>query len=291
MLQELPLPIVSLPPVCVGEPWWLIYLAHEVGHHAQFDLLPGQKLVDDFRDLVASVIPDSETAERWRFRGEEIFADSFSLYMTGSWALWALTELEWTNETGMFNDGNPRYPSPGARLWLMAKVLNLLQLDGSAALRGFPEGSVFAAEGDQPRIVGDLAKAIHGSPIIGGKTFAQICDWRLEDHLGADAPVREWKQTFLKEEGGGMTPEQTLRAARIALSGGVAAWAAISADSDVQRRSDRKEQLAKDLLSALRDSHEPVERGAEDEPALTNIKSQALISTLFHSDPVELGVW
>ena len=88
-----------------------------------------------------------------------------------------------------------------------------------------------------------------------------------------------------------MTPDQTLRAARIALAGGVAAWAAISADSDVQRRSNRKEQLAKDLLSALRDSHEPVERGAEDEPALTNIKSQALISTLFHSDPLELGVW
>src|SRR5262249_47297549 len=41
MLREMPIPVVGIPPNSVDEPWWLAYLAHEVGHHVQFDLQGG----------------------------------------------------------------------------------------------------------------------------------------------------------------------------------------------------------------------------------------------------------
>ena len=47
-LGKLPVPLISLPPLCVTDPWWLILVAHEVGHHLQFDLCGGWTLVGTF---------------------------------------------------------------------------------------------------------------------------------------------------------------------------------------------------------------------------------------------------
>src|SRR2546427_3444117 len=35
LVGSLPLPLLSLPPWCVDSPWWLVYVAHEIGHHVQ----------------------------------------------------------------------------------------------------------------------------------------------------------------------------------------------------------------------------------------------------------------
>jgi len=150
MLQEIPVPIVSLPPQCVREPWWLIYLAHEIGHHVQFDLLPEEHLVKDFRQLIKSAIPDTDAADHWEYRGEEVFADVFSLYMTGPWALWALTELAWTTDVAMLDDQNVQYPAPAARLILMSTVVDHLGFDGGSARRGFPDAGTLAVSPIRP---------------------------------------------------------------------------------------------------------------------------------------------
>jgi hypothetical protein len=289
MLQELPVPIVSLPPQCVREPWWLIYLAHEIGHHVQFDLLPEEELVDDFRNLIKSAIPDGDAGERWRYRGEEIFADVYSLYMTGPWALWALTELEWTTDAAMINDQDVRYPAPTLRLLLMSNILDRMKLNGATALRGFPEAGALACHSEHSAIVGSIAEAVVTNPVASGKTLEQICAWRLTDHQGNQSPVTEWKETFLRT--GGKAPDETLSAARIALAGGVAAWAEASLETDRGKRTKIKDELAPKLLKALRDSHEPVERAAQNEPQATSMKSARLISLLFDSDPARLGAW
>ena len=38
MLRILPVPMIALPYGIVEEPWWLVLVAHEVGHHVQYDL-------------------------------------------------------------------------------------------------------------------------------------------------------------------------------------------------------------------------------------------------------------
>lgn len=37
-VKKLPIPLLRLPTWCVNAPWWLIYVAHETGHHLQHDL-------------------------------------------------------------------------------------------------------------------------------------------------------------------------------------------------------------------------------------------------------------
>jgi hypothetical protein len=288
MLLELPVPIVSIPPQCVREPWWLIYLAHEIGHHVQFDLLPKGKLVDDFRDLIDNAISETEVGERWKYRGEEIFADAYSLYMTGPWALWALTELEWTTDEAMIDDQNVRYPAPTARLLLMKSILDSLTFDGITALRGFPAAGALG-DSEQSRIVAVISQAVVTKRIADDKTFEELCAWNLTEHKGKAAAVTEWKDTFI--DSGGRAPDQTLRAARLALAGGVAAWADVSLGTDLAKRTVRKDELAQKLLTALRESHEPVERAAKDEPPTASQVSSELISLLFDSDPARLGAW
>jgi len=39
-IEQLPIPVIGLPPACQRRPWWLIVAAHEASHHVQFEL-PG----------------------------------------------------------------------------------------------------------------------------------------------------------------------------------------------------------------------------------------------------------
>ena len=36
--SSLPVTLLRLPPWCIQDPWWLVFVAHEVGHHVQADL-------------------------------------------------------------------------------------------------------------------------------------------------------------------------------------------------------------------------------------------------------------
>ena len=289
MLEELPVPLVNIPPNCTREPWWLVYLAHEVGHHVQYDLLPKQKLVDDFREIVKSAIGDEDAAERWQYRGEEIFADVFSMYMTGPWALWALTELVWTKDAAMIVDDQALYPSPAARLMLMSHVLDDLGFDGATARRNFPSAAILDAAPGDAAIVAAIAKTVMSRALVGGKTFADLCRWNPSEHQGPTAAVGEWIETFLRD--GSRQADEALSAARLAVAGGVAAWAEVSTETDAQTRVTLQERLARDLVVALRNSHEPVERAAQSEPAAASTSSRQLVSLLFQSDAARLGAW
>ncbi|MGH2535941.1 MAG: hypothetical protein ACRDHL_00935, partial [Candidatus Promineifilaceae bacterium] len=141
-LPQLPIPLVSLPPQCLAEPWWLIYLAHEAGHHIQHDL----ELVLPFSQQLMALAaggPSPADAGLWASWGQEIFADLFAVHMVGAAAVWALAELELQPNGGMALR-KESYPSPAARLSLSARAADALGLAGTAGLAGFDPAALLA---------------------------------------------------------------------------------------------------------------------------------------------------
>jgi len=125
-LKTLPVPLLRLPPWAVESPWWLVYVAHEVGHHVQKDLV----LIDWFATGVRAAAATSgafETSEldKWSRWAEEIFADLFSIMMIGPWAILGVLEAEWSPADLMVKRKR-EYPAPVIRLALMQQTAQTL---------------------------------------------------------------------------------------------------------------------------------------------------------------------
>lgn len=125
-LRTLPVPLLRLPPWCVAAPWWLIYVAHEVGHHIQREL----GLIRWFADAVASAVAtvgkmQPADAEKWRRWGEEIFSDMFSVAILGPWAILGILEVELAPHRQMATRRR-EYPAPIIRLALMDRAAERL---------------------------------------------------------------------------------------------------------------------------------------------------------------------
>jgi hypothetical protein len=304
-LAELPIPVVSLPPSCVTAPWWLIYLGHEVGHHVQYDLLPQSQLVGAFGQLLASAVkaePEGhdKTAQRWEKWKLEIFADVFSVFNMGGWAVWAMTELEMADEPTMFRS-KPLYPSSVVRLALMSAVADKLGLDGRAALRGLNPQTmvtgppVFDENKHDLRqlaaldlkFVSGMAAAVVKQSLGGAGRFEQLCDWRREDFMD-DGAVYHWKEGFSGREP--LAPELTLRAARLAVSGALAAWAEVSVIEDTEQRAEAQAKLVEDVLPMIAQSREEGTRAAEPPPP-TDVEQfgDKLARLLLEAGPETLG--
>src|SRR6266568_2659016 len=121
-VRLLPIPLIALPPVCIDRPWWLILLAHEVGHQVQHEI--GGGLIGAFADVVASLAVDCGAAgDAWRGWSQELFADAFAVLTVGRWAAWAVSELEQTTPERMAISLDDRYPPPLVRAAFMAGVV------------------------------------------------------------------------------------------------------------------------------------------------------------------------
>ena len=112
-INTLPIPLVALHPSTVPEPWWLVFVAHEVGHHVHFDLLENEVLVEQSRSWLVE-------AEQPHLDGRvyEMFADYFSVLTMGPAAIWALADLTWDEPDVMLRSTDV-YPSPAVRLAMM----------------------------------------------------------------------------------------------------------------------------------------------------------------------------
>ncbi len=205
-LANLPVPTLRLPTWCIDSPWWLVFIAHEVGHNIQQEL----GLVQPFRAVVAAAWQPAEPeatarAERWGRWSAELFADLVSVAMIGPWAIKALRELVLGPPEEMARPSGA-YPAPIVRLVLMARAADRLGMSGTEAIEGIdPAASsataqVVADMGDVDRV---LDRAL-GPLTEGGKTIAELCgltavrdglttkarSWAGELALGAGAPVR-----------------------------------------------------------------------------------------------------
>lgn len=134
-LNSLPIPCVRLPTWCVEEPWWMVVLGHEIGHHVQHRL----QLVRYFRDGLMQMAREqgltNDDIDRWGKWGEEIFADVFSVAIIGPWMLWPIVEVEWSPAREMVRRKTD-YPSPEIRLQLLMLAASRLGHDPAQALAG-----------------------------------------------------------------------------------------------------------------------------------------------------------
>jgi hypothetical protein len=298
-LNTLPIPIVRLPPVCAGAPWWLIYLGHEVGHHIQFGVLPNMALTSQFREKVGDAAlacaASDEEVTRWQRWSTEIFADIFALLLLGPWFLWAMVELELQAGSTMLASRSA-YPSSVLRLRLLASAVEQLGLSSDEALRGLvPEipgdrGAQLSLQVAQ-RVVDVALGPLADLPA----TLPELCAFRLEDHL-AGGTVDDWRELL---SGGGAPPaERKLRSSRLTVSAAVAAWADVikaddpaaaaggrAADGGYERRSARREALATAALGAITKNAEPGARPAVEAP---RIDGGALADLLLRADRRQL---
>jgi hypothetical protein len=290
-LNKLPIPVVRLQPACVGAPWWLVYLGHEIGHHVQFGILPKMTLVSQFREAVTEAVlsceGSDEEAAQWNSWSVEIFADIFGLLLLGSWFLWAMVELELQAADKMLARRSA-YPSPVIRLRLLALAAGRLGFSSgeALALRGLvPDRSGAGTEVGRDlmvaeRVVDAAFGRIPGLPA----TLPSLCAFRIEDHRRGGA-VDRWRDMFT---GGEAVPaERKLPSSRLVTSAAVAAWADIIAtDQSDEQRSARRRALAAMTMRAISDNAEPETRAAIEVPT---VDGGDLADLLLQASRQELG--
>jgi len=285
VIKEMPIPVVSLPPVCVDAPWWLIYLGHEVGHHVQVDLAEELGTPEEFRERVEHAAAtlrdprfDEETAQKWGGWAQEIFADAFSVCMMGQWAVWAMTELEIDEERTMLKR-KTRYPSPLVRLALLGRLADELgggAAGGKAVLRDYgldPEQAVQSKEGSETDPNGELRQlaafdmkimpkvtdAIISQPLASKRIFQELWAWNAED-FAQKGKVNNWAQGLRGKAD--LFLETNLRASRLMVSSAAAAWVGVTAITDAGEREQERGKLAENTLKKVVESREEVTRAA-----------------------------
>jgi len=221
-LNKMPVPVVRMAPSCVVAPWLVVYLAHEVGHHLQYDLLPQRALVVEFRQLVEAAVVkqtgSTEEAKKWGGWSKEVFADMFSVISMGPWAVWAMAELEFKSAKYL-DEERDAYPSPAMRLALLAEACDRVtgSRSGTEALRDLivPEAS--------PLRTAVLDAALGVLPGLGTT---------LESFYAADSPaftreVAQW-QTLL-EERDDRDPQPSVENAPVLTGAALATWETVAA--------------------------------------------------------------
>ena len=291
-IQDLPIPIVSLPPICLQEPWWLIYLGHEIGHHVQHDLAPNKELVNNFGSLLKTTalnapepVCDARGAERWYNWRQEIFADLCSIYSMGPWAVRALVELERSDEKTMLTS-KTAYPSSVVRLELLAHIVDALGLDGHAALDGImPTDMVTGAPlrdgnvdlrqvaSNDLKMIPKIVATTTTAPLADLEGFKKLYDWNSTD-FRPGGRVDTWTRELLTKPQ--PYPQEVLSAPRMIICAAVAAWLQVATITDVTRRKEARQRLAERLLPLLKSSREAGVRAPESiaQPDTTGLVDQ-----------------
>jgi hypothetical protein len=307
-LRKLAIPVVSIPPACMDEPWWLVHLGHEVGHHLQHDLLPDSALVGAFGDLLFETAVsrqeprlDASAAERWRDWGQEIFADACAVHAIGGWAARAVVELEWFGDASMLARRG-RYPPAVVRLDLLARLAGGLGMaaplggvDPAAITTGPPvlDGTgadLRAAAAEDWRALPAIVEAISTWPMCGLGGFKGLFGWDGAQSTDAARElaryVDDWTGMLLSSEY--LRPDRSLPAARWVAGAAVAAWTRVSAVEDPALREDARSRAAKRVLTVVAASREEGFR-APGEPVVPDPEALAaeLTDLLLAASPEE----
>ena len=286
-LNQLPMPVVRLPPICVVAPWWLVYVGHEIGHHIHY----GLNLVGWFRETVEQRIAQlggsQEDAERWGDWSQEIFADIFSVLIMGPWAVTAMVAFELSNPQAMLKRRS-RYPSPVVRLKLLAATADRLGVDGSARLQAYAL-DLAALEQASSEVSSDAAWV---APIIEialgplpnlSKSLPGLLLFRAEEYL-AGGPVAEWSTAFLEQKD--HIFYNNLREARLMTSATLHAWSEIVLRPE-QERTTLYTTLTKRAMDVIVKCREEGMRAAATVSEVELLGTD-LARLLRQADPIQL---
>jgi hypothetical protein len=127
-LHTLPVPAVAIPTMAAAEPWWLIVVGHEVGHHLERELGVRAKVrlpVEiEARTGKAEDLP--ALSARWGDWAEEAFADAVAVCCFGPAAAWVVAEFEYDDVAALLPDpagaAAALHPPPAVRLALYGEL-------------------------------------------------------------------------------------------------------------------------------------------------------------------------
>ncbi|MEP7120925.1 MAG: hypothetical protein ABJE95_08450 [Byssovorax sp.] len=287
-LKELPMPLIGLPPSVVTEPWQLALLAHEVGHHVEYDLLPASALIAAFRQLLEAAAPP-ESADAWALYHHEVFADAFSVAAIGPAAVRVIAELELADEAKMLDSGSAKYPCSAVRIALLAAVSAGLGADAGGAKSGIDPAALVQGPAISGRsadlraraaaelaAVPAIAHAILTGPLGDAGTLADLLAWRAAEHE-AGGEVSGWSTRL---RAGELFPEKTLRGPRLIISAAIDAWSRNEQIPDDGARAARQDHLRQSTLKMLTESREVATRAGA--PGSLESMPVPLGDTLWH---------
>jgi hypothetical protein len=267
-LKELPMPLIGLPPSAVAEPWQLALLAHEVGHHVEYDLLPASALIASFKQLLADAAPPAD-ADTWSLYHHEIFADAFSVAAIGPAAVRVIAELELSDDAKMLDSGSAKYPCSAVRIALLTAVSAGLGADASGSRSGIdPEAlargapivirsqDVRARASAELAAVPAVARAIVAGPLGAAGKLADLLAWDDDDYAGG-GKVEAWSTALLV---GTPFAETTLRGPRRIISAAIDAWSRTAQIEDDGAREAHQDHLRESTLAMLAQSREATTR-------------------------------
>jgi len=264
-LESLPIPVLRLPPWCVGAPWWLIYIGHEVGHHVQHKL----DLVGHFhKGLSAAALRaglQKDDAKRWGEWGEEIFADIFSVLMMGQWAVRAMAEAEMSTPEKMVKQKDT-YPAPIIRLALMERVARGLLLDTSEAVLGLQFEAVAKTDPKTEldyKVIDEVVKFVREELPGDLGTLENLCGFD-RSIFQPDASIEMLSR--LIPDGAALSDDESrtrVEAAREVAAASLCAWAGLAAKAEGDEREAARQKLSRQTVETLLTSGPRQTRGEE----------------------------
>ena len=169
MLRVLPVPLIGLPSGIVEEPWWLVLIAHEVGHHVQYDADP------EAVKRTGAALREATGDPAWEAWRQEVFADLFAVLALGPVAIEATAELEWDVPEAMAAT-KTLYPPAIVRLAIMAECARVAGYAGAAS--GVPFGADSWAD-TLAQVPADRREVVAGQLSCVGAVVAAVLDVRV----------------------------------------------------------------------------------------------------------------
>jgi hypothetical protein len=270
-LARLPVPVIGLPAVALAEPWRLILISHEVGHHLQYDLAPNRQLIATVGVAVQDAAGGGEAGRRFRAWSQELFADLAGLAAIGPGLITGLLTYELGADAHVLDRGRGRYPAPAVRFALLAEMCQMLQLRPGLDLAGVDVAGWIAERDNDPRAAqrtaarGDIdlaarvAKTLVELDLDGRGTLSEL----LELDPAAFRPQGTVAQMAESLREGNGADQAGLDVVRQLTAASVIAWRKVQSVTDDDQRDHQEKQLANHIINRLVASREPGTRAAE----------------------------
>lgn len=269
VLDELPVPVVGLPRLCIDSPWWMVLIAHELGHQVARELGDAQ-----FRAVVATAAAEAAASagvvadEKWSVWAHELFADAFAGAQIGAAHLGALAELELGTGSALLRPA-PGYPPGIVRQALAAELLRCLGLEDSEMTPCPPalpdlDGSIGEVE-DRERakallaIAPAIARALACEPLVADRDLRSLAGF-ARGQLSRCGAVGQWQRQFAGAAE--VRPKETSEAARLATAGAFSEWAEAMSEPDQDKRRERMDRLRARMLEVVPNCRMPGTRAA-----------------------------
>jgi hypothetical protein len=259
-VRALPIPVIAVPASCVDEPWWLVLVAHETGHHIQQDLVPGLQEVtrEALREATSALPGDESIGADWHRWALEAFADAFSVLMVGTAAGWAVEELQHASPRLLVTLPEPgdRYPPPAVRVALLGELARLAGMPdpgrGADEVRAWLDAVPAVEVAPQARdvvvrhlAVTHVAAATLVNLPVSNHSLRELCAVAAQRYTpGNDIP--RWAERLVQD-----APTIAQRQKRVAARTGITAGVRAFLDATATQNTGRLDRLRRNLADVL----------------------------------------